>query len=149
MILDCANCINRHGQPDDYRFFTFAKPKSNESVFKFCPECGSVEPIENKICSVCGYIFSLEKQQSLSTKCNKKQIERLVLIRNAQEDVLNELRKLVKERNYKKGYAFWVFKDLLINAKKQNTGLVFYKKIMNRIKKCREKKYKIAWLLYQ
>lgn len=149
IILDCANCFSRHGLPDDLRYYKFAPKKDNESEYIQCPECGNIEHVGVKVCSVCGYDFSPIIEQGNGIKMRKKEIERLIKIHSAQEDLLKELRVLVKERGYKTGYSWWLFKDLLKNAKTQNTGMTFYKKIMNRIHKCRERGYKIAWLCYQ
>lgn len=148
LILDCANCISKHGLPDDYRFYQFAPKRDNEPEYQQCPECGNIERVGVKVCSVCGYDFTPIIEGG-SSKVSKKEIERLVKLHSAQEDLLKELRKLVVERGYKTGYSWWLFKDLLQNAKTQNTGMTFYKKIMRRIEKCREKQYKIAWLKYQ
>lgn len=148
LILDCANCISKHGLPDDYRFYKFAPKRDNEPEYQQCPECGNIERVGVKVCSVCGYDFTPIIEGG-SSKVSKKEIERLVKLHSAQEDLLKELRKLVVERGYKTGYSWWLFKDLLQNAKTQNTGMIFYKKIMRRIEKCREKGYKIAWLKYQ
>ena len=148
LILDCANCISKHGLPDDYRFYRFAPKKNNEPEYLQCPECGNIEKVGVKNCSVCGYDFTPIIEGG-SGKASKKEIERLIKIHSAQEELLKELRSLVKDRGYKAGYSWWLFKDLLQNARTQNTGLVFYKKIMNRIAKCRKKGYKIAWLKYQ
>lgn len=149
LILDCANCISRHGQPDDYRFYKFAPKKENESEWKQCPNCGAIEPVNNQICTVCGYDFRPIEEYKGKSKISKKEIERLVLLKSMQEELLNELRKLVSERGHKKGFAWYLFKDLLQNAKTQGTGMTFYKKIMRRINKCREKNYKLKWLCYQ
>lgn len=148
LILDCANCISKHGLPDDYRFYQFAPKRDNEPEYMCCPECGNIERVGVKVCSVCGYDFTPIIEGG-SSKISKKEIERLVKLHSAQEDLLKELRLLVKERGYKSGYSWWLFRDLLQNAKTQNTGMTFYKKIMRRIEKCREKGYKIAWLKYQ
>lgn len=148
LILDCANCISKHGLPDDYRFYQFAPKQDNEPEWQQCPECGNIERVGVKVCSVCGYDFTPIIEGG-SSKVSKKEIERLVKLHSAQEDLLKELRLLVKERGYKSGYSWWLFRDLLQNAKTQNTGMTFYKKIMRRIEKCREKQYKTAWLKYQ
>ena len=148
LILDCANCISKHGLPDDYRFYRFAPKKNNEPEYLQCPECGNIEKVGVKNCSVCGYDFTPIIEGG-SGKASKKEIERLIKIHSAQEELLKELRSLVKDRGYKAGYSWWLFKDLLQNARTQNTGLVFYKKIMNRIAKCRKKGYKCKWLIYQ
>ena len=149
LILDCANCISKHGLPEDYRFYQFAPKRDNEPEWQCCPNCGAIEPVHNQICTVCGYDFRPIEEEKGKSKVSKKEIERLVLLKSAQEELLNELRKLVLERGHKKGFAWYLFKDLLQNAKTQNTGMTFYKKIMRRIEKCREKQYKIAWLKYQ
>lgn len=149
IILDCANCISKHGLPEDYRYYQFAPKKDNESEYVQCPECGNIERVGVRVCSVCGYDFAPIIEQSSGNKMRKKEIERLIKIHSAQEDLLNELRKLVKERGYKAGYSWYLFKDLLQNAKIQGTGMTFYKKIMNRINKCREKSYNVKWLMYQ
>ena len=149
LILDCANCISKHGLPDDYRFYQFAPKRDNEPEWQQCPECGNIERVGVKVCSVCGYDFTPIIEKGSGNKVSKKEIEKLIKIKSAQEDLLKELRSLVKERGYKQGYSWWLFRDLLLNAKTQNTGMTFYNKIMRRIEKCRDKGYKIAWLKFQ
>lgn len=148
IVIDCGNCFNNHGLPDDYRYYVNRPHKSDEPLFKQCPECGNIEPASAISCSICGYVFE-EETASVAIKKSKKEIDRLVKIKSAQDELLKELRALVVDRGHKKGYSWWLFKDLLLNAKTQATGLIFYNKIMRRIEKCREKNYKIAWLRYQ
>lgn len=148
IVIDCGNCFNTHGLPQDYRYFTTRPKKDNEPQMKDCPQCGSIEPINATTCSVCGYEFEVEEEKQ-TVKRTKKAIERMIKVKSMQDDLLNELRKLVLERGYKRGYSWYLYKDLLKNAKQQGTGLVFYKKLMRRIEKCREKKYNIKWLCYQ
>jgi hypothetical protein len=72
-----------------------------------------------------------------------------------QDSMLEALRELVKEREYKAGYAWHLHKDLLMNAKGQGTGLIFYNKILRRIEKCKTAKtqtgkpYSLRWLIHQ
>ena len=147
IFIDCGNIFNTHGLPQDYRYYTNKPKKENEPQVKDCPECGSIEPIGATTCSICGYEFGSGKDKK--RKIGKREVERMIKVQSMQDELFKELRKLVLERGYKRGYAFWLYKDLLQNAKRQGTGLVFYKKIMKRIEKCREKKYNIKWLVFQ
>lgn len=152
IVIDCGNCFNTHGLPQDYRYFTTRPKKDNEPQMKDCPQCGSIEPINATTCSICGYEFNElveENENKIKKTVKKKEIERLIKIKSMQDELFAELRKLVLERGYKRGFAYYLFRDLLQNARQQNTGLVFYKKIMRRIEKCREKGYKLKWLCYQ
>lgn len=148
LILDCANCISKHGLPDDYRFYQFAPKRDNEPEWQQCPECGNIERVGVKVCSVCGYDFTPIIEGG-SSKISKKEIERLVKLHSAQEEMYRGLQDYVVSRGYKKGYAWFLFKSMLENAKTQGTGMTFYKKIMRRIEKGKEKGYKPAFLLYQ
>ena len=152
IFIDCGNIFNTHGLPQDYRYYKFKPKNFTKSEYKECPECGNIELESAKVCSVCGYEFAEENEENESD-CKKvtgrKQIERMIKIKSMQDELMLELRKLVLERGYKRGYAFYMFRDLLKNAKAQRTGLVFYKKIMKRIDRCREKGYKVQWLKYQ
>lgn len=152
IFIDCGNIFNTHGLPQDYRYYKHKPKKENEPEFKECVNCGAIEPYNAKVCSVCGYEFDEEKQENESKVkkiVKRKQIERLIKIKSMQEELFTELRKLVLERGYKRGFAYYLFRDLLQNARQQGTGLVFYKKIMRRIEKCREKGYKLKWLCFQ
>ena len=152
IVIDCGNNFNTHGLPQDYRYHTRKPKRENELEWRDCPNCGSIEPYNAKVCSICGYEFNeLAEENENKTKktVKKKEIERLIKIKSMQDELFAELRKLVLERGYKRGFAYYLFRDLLQNARQQNTGLVFYKKIMRRIEKCREKGYKLKWLCYQ
>lgn len=148
IVIDCGNCFNTHGLPQDYRYYMTRPKKDNEPLWKDCPECGNVEPMGARVCSACGYEFEFDEKKDKALR-SKKEITRLIKVKSMQDDLLKELRKLVSERGYKRGYSWYLYKDLLKNAKQQGTGLVFYKKLMRRIEKCREKKYNIRWLCYQ
>lgn len=150
LILDCANCISKHGLPDDLRFYHFAPKREDEIPYIMCPNCGNIEENNVKVCSVCGYDFSPIIEESKGKgRINKKEIERLIKIHSMQEDMYNKLQEYVISKGHKRGYAWFLFKKLLENAKTQKTGLTFYKKIINRIDKGIKKGYKCAWLIYQ
>lgn len=149
IIIDCGNCFNNHGLPDDYRFYSQKPKKEKQAQYRECPECGNIEPIHAKQCSICGYEFTVENDLKDNADKPKKDINRLIQIKSKQDELYEELKELVKERGHKRGFTWYLFKDLLKNSKTQGTGLIFYKKIFNRIKKCREKNYKLRWLCYQ
>lgn len=150
--LDFANYIQNFGNTDDDRYYSFKPVKNNEGKYKQCPECGNIEPVEAKECSICGYSFEYEMEQQASGVSKpkpKKELERLVKIKSMQDELYNSLVGLVVARGYKRGYAYHLFKDLLMNAKAQGTGIRFYSKLMNRIDKCIARSYNPRWLLHQ
>ena len=82
-----------------------------------------------KVCSVCGYEFAEEdeeKECDCKKVTGKKQIERLIKIKSMQDELMLELRKLVLERGYKRGYAFYMFRDLLKNHSAKIKILLLY-----------------------
>lgn len=152
IVIDCGNNFNTHGLPQDYRYHAHKPKKENAPDWRECPNCGAIEPYNAKVCSICGYEFNElveENENKIKKTVKKKEIERLIKIKSMQDELYSELRKLVLERGYKRGFSYYLFRDLLQNGKSQGTGLVFYKKIMRRIEKCREKNYKLMWLKYQ
>ena len=154
IILDCAGCVHKHGLAEDLRFYSPKKIKKDEPLFKDCPECGNIESIHVKECSICNYNFELKEELSTYKK-TKQQLEKLIKIKSKQQEIYEKLQELVKLRDYKSGFAWYLFKDLLINAKNQNTGMIFYNKILRRIEKCKTAKtkmgkpYSLKWLVYQ
>ena len=94
-------------------------------------------------------MFTVENDLKDNADKPKKDINRLIQIKSKQDELYEELKQLVLERGHKRGFAWYLFKDLLSNAKTQGTGLLFYKKIFNRIKKCKERNFKLRWLCYQ
>lgn len=155
IFLDCCGVFSIHGLPDDLRYFSFRKPKELEELARDCPICGAISEIYIQICPICGYSFELVEEQGSGRKKSKKQLERLVKIKSMQDEMLARLRELVKDRGYKAGYSWFLFKDLLMNAKGQGTGLIFYQKILRRIEKCKTAKtqagkpYSLRWLIHQ
>ena len=150
IILDFAGAVSRFGWTDDLRFYQHQKPKDDEILYKMCPECSNIELVHIKECTICGYLFEIiEEEETNSRPKPKKELERLILVKSYQDELYDNIKELVKERGYKNGYAWHLFKDLLTNAKQQSTGLIFYQKMLRRIEKCREKNYKLRWLLHQ
>ena len=98
---------------------------------------------------MCGYDLSVIIEKGSGGKVSKKELERLQRIKSMQGDLYNALFDLTKYYGYKLGYAYYLYRDLLTNAKQQQTGITFYKKMFNRINKCKERGYKIRWLLHQ
>ena len=150
--LDFANYVQNFGCTDDDRYFTFKPKKENEITIKQCPECGNIEPIEAKECTICGFEFKLIEEEIAnggSRPKNKKQLERLIKIQSMQDEMYSKIKEMVLERGFKRGFSYYLYRDLLKNAKVQGTGLTYYKKMLNRIEKCKKKGYNLKWLHYQ
>ena len=149
IFLDCCGVFAIHGKPDDYRFYTVKKPKNDEPLFQQCPECGNIEPIHVKQCSICGYDLTIAIEQGKGTsKATKKQLEQLIRTYSLQDEVYNKIRELVKERGHKAGYAWFLFKSML---EKKATGsmLQFYKTRLTKIERIRKNGWKLGSLVYR
>lgn len=150
--LDFANYVQNFGCTDDDRYFTFKPKKENETTVKQCPNCGSIEPIDAKECTICGFEFKLiedDIEKGCGKPKSKKELERLIKMKSMQDEMYSKIKEMVIERRYKRGFAYFLYRGLLKNAKSQGTGLTYYKKMLNRIEKCKKKGYNLKWLHYQ
>lgn len=115
LMLDFAGLTSIHGFCNDLRFYIPAPPEA-EYKYKECPECGNILPKHIKKCDVCGYEFTTEEMITVS-KPKKKEIERLEKAMNLQKELKKNIYELVKEQNYKNGYAYYLFIDTLKTKK--------------------------------
>lgn len=151
IILDCANCVSKHGLPQDYRFYTPRKPKNDEPLFRGCPECGNVEPIHILECSICGYDFRLidDEPKGTGSKVSKKELDRLVKVYSLQEKLYNEIKDLIKERGYKPGMAWHLFRNMLKKKSNNLSMLQFYKTRLTKVEKIRKNNWKLQSIVYK
>lgn len=147
LILDCANCVSKHGLPEDYRFYQKAPIKNDESPYKMCPECGNILAKHIKKCDVCGYEFTAEEMITVS-KPKKSEMERLEKAMNLQKELKTQIYSLVKEQGYKNGYSYFLFIDTLKTKKPTESVIKFFQRKMRKIEKIRMKKWKIGSLKY-
>lgn len=146
LMLDFAGLTSLHGFCNDLRFYSPAPPEA-EYKYKECPECGNILPKHIKKCDVCGYEFTVEEMISVS-KPKKNEIERLEKAMNLQQELKKQIYDLVLEQNYKKGYAYYLFIDMLKTKKPTESVIRFFQKKMRKIENIRLKKWKIGALKY-
>lgn len=149
IFLDCCGVFAIHGKPDDYRFYTAKKPKNNEPLFVCCPECGNVEPIHVKQCTICGYDLNIVIEQSKGKPQPKKQLEALVRTYSLQDELYNKIRELVKAKGYKPAYSWFLFKEMLQKRQTNISMLQFYKTRLTKIKRIRKNGWKLQSLIYR
>lgn len=146
LMLDFAGLTSIHGFCNDLRFYIPAPPEA-EYKYKECPECGNILPKHIKKCDVCGYEFTIEEMITVS-KPKKKEIERLEKAMNLQKELKKNIYELVKEQNYKNGYAYYLFIDTLKTKKPTESVIKFFQRKMKKIEQIRYKKWKIGALKY-
>jgi superfamily II DNA or RNA helicase len=146
LMLDFAGLTSLHGFCNDLRFYSPAPPEA-EYKYKECPECGNILPKHIKKCDVCGYEFTVEELMSVS-KPKKNEIERLEKAMNLQQELKKQIYDLVISQNYKKGYAYYLFIDMLKTKKPTESVIKFFQKKMRKIENIRLKKWKIGALKY-
>lgn len=146
LMLDFAGLTSIHGFCNDLRFYVPAPPEA-EYKYKECPECGNILPKHIKKCDVCGYEFTTEEMITVS-KPKKKEIERLEKAMNLQKELKKNIYELVKEQNYKNGYAYYLFIDTLKTKKPTESVIKFFQRKMKKIEQIKYKKWKIGALKY-
>ena len=146
LMLDFAGLTSIHGFCNDLRFYIPAPPEA-EYKYKECPECGNILPKHIKKCDVCGYEFTTEEMITVS-KPKKKEIERLEKAMNLQKELKKNIYELVKEQNYKNGYAYYLFIDTLKTKKPTESVIKFFQRKMKKIEQIKYKKWKIGALKY-
>ena len=67
---------------------------------------------------------------------------------NLQQELKKQIYDLVLEQNYKKGYAYYLFIDMLKTKKPTESVIKFFQKKMRKIENIRLKKWKIGALKY-
>ena len=146
LMLDCADIVREHGFCNDIRFF---KPKQKQQDLcnvKQCPECGAIVEKAIKVCPYCGYDFSAIQQPTGNMR--KKEIEKLEKAFDMQKELKQQISELVDERGYKSGYKWYLFIDCLKTKRPTESSLQFFKRKLTKIKKIKQKKYKLAALKY-
>ena len=146
LMLDCANIVREHGFCNDLRFFRPKLKESDTCTIKQCPECGAIVDKNIKICPYCGYDFTAEQEPSKPMK--KKEIEKLEKAFNMQRDLKQQIAELVDKRGYKSGYKWYLFLDCLKTKRPTESCIKFFKRKLSKIKKIKEKGYKLAALKY-
>lgn len=146
IMLDCADIVREHGFCDDLRFFA-KKPKIEDvCLVKQCPECGAIVNKSAKTCPYCGYDFSIIQEET--KPMTKKQLEKLEKALNMQLELKSQIAQLVDERGYKNGYKWYLFIDCLKNKHANESSIQFFRRKLTKIKKLKQKKYKLAALKY-
>lgn len=146
LMLDCANIVREHGFCDDLRFFKPKQRLADTCTVKQCPECGAVVDRNNKCCPYCGYDFSAIAEQVTPTR--KAEIERLQKAFDMQQELKQQIAQLVDERGYKRGYKWYLFIDCLKNKHATESSIQFFRRKITKIKKIKQKQYKLAALQY-
>ncbi len=133
LFLDCANIAVTHGYPDEIRVFDFKHPKKDEIrlEFKKCPKCEQMVRINVSECPYCGYKFTAEDEKPVT----KAEAEKLTKLRNLQNEGLELLREVVVTRGYKKGYAFFLMKNIATIKPPNRSAFQYYGKVLTMIEK--------------
>jgi len=149
LFLDCANIIQTHGYPDDIRIFQHkpyvVKPDEVKVDKKTCPECEMLLSLQVRECPYCGYEFTTDDPDKLP----KQEAQKLIELGNIQEDCLSKLKQASMRLGYKKGYSFYLMKDIAKLKPVKGKAYVYYKKVLNIINTMIEKNYKPTWVIYQ
>lgn len=146
LFLDCANIIATHRHPDDIRVFTKKPDKDLITVNeKKCPECEMVLKKQAQVCPYCGYIFTGEEPKI----DNKKEVQKLVKLKNLQDECLNILYDEVQARKHKKGYGFYILKDIAAIKPPDHNAYRYYATVRNLLEKLSARKYKLPWIIYR
>ena len=128
IILDHVGNVKRHGMPDAKRDWSLnaikrSKRAKEESVgVKMCPKCFCVVIPQTQVCPDCGHVFTETAPRAEAFNGSDDQLVELTpeRIRERQEQkkrkaqigqarTLNELIALGKERNYKPGWAHYIY----------------------------------------
>lgn len=113
-ILDFGMNVSRLGFWHDERKWSLEPPKKAKKAegvmpIKFCPECGSIVPIQSKTCSECGYIWQkTEKERVFAELSELKYSE--VQKRMEQATSVEEMEEIRVAKGYKVGYLLHKFK---------------------------------------
>jgi len=139
LFLDCANISEAHGYPDEIRVFTFKQPKKDEVrlEFKKCPTCNQMVRLNASECPYCGYKFGEGEGEEPITKA---EAEKLTKLRNLQHEGLELLREVIIERGYKKGYAFFLMKNIATIKPPSSKAMQYYGKVLTMIEKLKNGK---------
>lgn len=147
IIIDCGNTVRQHGLPEDYREYISKPKKENELLYKECPECGTIVSINASQCTYCEYLFN--ESSLTSSKKSKKELEKLIIAKSIQQECLESLRAYVIERGYRKGYAFYLIKELARLHHPSLSNFRYWKIISNKIKNIIKKNYKPYAVVYK
>lgn len=146
LMLDCADIVREHGFCSDLRFFK-RKPTNDEiCMVKQCPECGALVSKTVKICPYCGYDFTPAPEETKPMP--KKELERLEKAFGMQQELKQQIAQLVDERGHKSGYKWYLFIDCLKTKRPTESSIQFFKRKLTKIKKIRQKHYKLAALRF-
>lgn len=146
LMLDFANVTQQHGFCDDLRYYK-TKKENDECKYKDCPECGAILSVSTQKCPYCGYEFDA-KIDILMQKPPKKKVQQLERALSLQLELKKEIDQLVTERGYKAGYRWFLFIDCLKTKKPTESSIQFFKRKITKIKKIKQRGYKLASLKY-
>ena len=146
LMLDFANVTQQHGFCDDLRFY---KSRQDESScpYKDCPECGAIVIRSAKQCPYCGYEFG-EDEETISLKIPKKKVQQLEKALSLQQELKNEIDRLVMKRGYKQGYRWFLFIDCLKTKRPTESSIQFFKRKITKIRRIEQRNYNLAALRY-
>lgn len=146
IFIDCGGNFALHGLPDDIRFYKARQRQQDICLVKQCPECGAMVSKTTKTCPYCSYDFSAVQEETKPMK--KKEIERLEKAFNMQLELKRQIAELVDERGYKNGYKWYLFIDCLKTKHATESSIQFFRRKLSKIKKIKQKNYKLAALQY-
>jgi superfamily II DNA or RNA helicase len=125
IILDHVGNVKKHGMPEQYRDWSLdAKKRSKRSNqeevhVKVCPECFTTVVSQTQVCPTCGHVFTttparhihvdVDLQEMRAIDAEQRQEQRKKKAQVGQARTLDELIALGKERNYKPGWAHYIY----------------------------------------
>lgn len=146
IMLDCADIVREHGFCDDLRFFQLKQRPADVCNIKQCPECGAIVLKSTQVCPYCNYCFNIAIEDNNRT--TKKQVQQLEKALNMQQELKRQIAELVDERGYKNGYKWYLFVDCLKTKHATESSIQFFRRKLTKIKKIKQKNYKLAALKY-
>jgi superfamily II DNA or RNA helicase len=125
IILDHVGNVKKHGMPDQHREWSLnAKKRSKRNLeeevhVKVCPECFMTVISQTQVCPTCGHVFTTtparhkyvdeDLQEMTAIKADERLEQRRKKAQVGQARTLDELIALGKERNYKPGWAHYIY----------------------------------------
>ncbi len=123
LLLDHAGLAFRHGLPDDPRVWTLegtrgSDKKKQESPIRQCLKCYFVVPAPCRKCPECGFLFEIqyrkiEQEAGELREINPEDMRRMFNVTRKAEQAhaqsLDELRRIERDRGYKRGWAQHIF----------------------------------------
>lgn len=125
IILDHVGNVKKHGMPEQHRDWSLdAKKRSkrnreDEVHVKVCPKCFVTVVSQTQVCATCGHVFTTtparhkvsdaDLEEMTAIKIEEQQVQKKRQAQIGQARTLDELIALGKKRNYKPGWAHYIY----------------------------------------